>query len=61
MTETQKELLSKVIKVERLDIDSPGKKQTPINADDFLTDDEDENTVAKSIVDEIIQETEREE
>ena len=33
-------------------------ERNPINLDELLREDEDENTVAKSIVDEIIEETE---
>ena len=38
--------------------DEPCKGAPPINTDALLSEDEDENTVAKSIIDEIIEETE---
>ena len=45
-------------KVEPQDRDNPHRPQVPLQADDLLR--EDENTIAKSIVDEIIEETEAE-
>lgn len=58
LTPTQKKLAKHL--PERLDLDNPNKPQTPLNADDILAADEDENTAAKSLIDEIIEETENE-
>lgn len=57
--ERNQEKLTKGLTPERLDLENPGKPQVPLQADEILRqDDEDENTDAKSIVDEIIEETE---
>lgn len=45
--------------VERQDRDNPQKPQAPLQANEILKD-EDENTLAKSIMDQIIAETESE-
>lgn len=51
--------LSKPMQIAPMDVSNPSKPQEVITVDTF-EDDEDENTIAKSLVDEIIEETEHE-
>ena len=57
LTPNQKKL-AKHLTPERQDRENPSNPVCTINADDILAADDDETTAAKSLIDEIIEETE---